>query len=193
MSNRFPESRTNIEAIQRYIEAGGEGVELTDKQQQKFDRLRHMDELIRQAYFGKYQRREDLVKIQMEKFSISRDTAFKDVVDAELVFSSSAPLNKKYFIQRRIEMICDIIARLTKRSETDDDYIDADNSEIAARWEAVLQKYVSAYPDYIPTRSPKNIVYVIQNNLIVTNLTPEQAIQEADIIIRELENDGSAG
>jgi hypothetical protein len=51
---------TNREAIQHYVDAGGEGVELNDLQQKLLDRWRYADELIRQSFFGKYQLREDI-------------------------------------------------------------------------------------------------------------------------------------
>lgn len=191
MSNRLNDA--NREVIQRYVDAGGEGVVLSDLQTTLLTRWRRVDELIRESFFGKFKRREDIAKVMMSECDISRDTAYRDIVNAEHVFSSSAPLNKKYFIQRRIEFICDVIAKLTKSVTAADGKvileIDPDNAEIAARWEAVLQKYIQAYPDYVPARSPKTIIFNIQNNLLVTTLTPETAMQEADMIIEQIEKE----
>jgi hypothetical protein len=186
----------NREVIQRYIDAGGEGVELNEIQQRLLDRWRFADELIRQSFFGKYQLREDIANAIRSKFDVSRDTAYKDIVNAEHVFSSSAPLNKKYFIQRRIEWICHIISELTKpierkneKGDVIDTYIDEDKSAIAAKYEAILQKYVAIYPDYVPMRSPKTIIYNIQQNLLTTGITTEEAFTDADVIITQLTKD----
>lgn len=185
----------NREVIQRYIDAGGEGVELNEIQQRLLDRWRFADELIRQSFFGKYQLREDIVNAIKAKFDVSRDTAYKDIVNAEHVFSSSAPLNKKYFIQRRIEWIASIIAKLAGPVyDLKDDTkiiceIDTENAEIAAKWEAILQKYVACYPDYVPMRSPKTINYIIQQNLLSTNITVEEAFTDAEEIINQLNKD----
>jgi hypothetical protein len=119
MSKRFLDG--NREVIQRYVEAGGEGVELNDVQMKLLERWRHADEMIRQSFFGKYQLREDIANALKTKFEISRDTAYRDIVNAEHVFSSSAPLNKKYFIQRRIEYITYIISELNKAIEIKDE------------------------------------------------------------------------
>lgn len=186
----------NREVIQRYVDAGGEGVELNDIQMKLLDRWRYADELIRQSFFGKYQLREDIANALITKFDVSRDTAYRDIVNAEHVFSSSAPLNKKYFTHRRIEFITYIVSELTKPIEIKDDegkvvksYIDPENAAIAAKWEAVLQKYVEKYPDYVPMRSPKTIIYNIQQNLLTTNITVDEAAQEADVIITQLTKD----
>jgi hypothetical protein len=194
MSKRFLDG--NREVIQRYVEAGGEGVELNDVQMKLLERWRHADEMIRQSFFGKYQLREDIANALKTKFEISRDTAYRDIVNAEHVFSSSAPLNKKYFIQRRIEYITYIISELTKAIEIKDEegkvvksYIDEEKAAIAAKWEGVLQKYVEKYPDYVPMRSPKTIIYNIQQNLLTTNITVEEAATEADVIINQLTKD----
>jgi hypothetical protein len=191
------QSDTNREQIQRYIDAGGEGVDLSDKQQELLKRWRHADELVRQSFFGKFQLREDIAKNIMVTFEVSRDTAWRDITNAETVFSSSAPLNKKYFIQRRIEWISSIIAKLAGPVydlENDTKMIceiEPENAAIAAKWEAILQKYVEAYPDFTPVRSPKNIIYNIQQNLFTTNITVEDAAKEADIIIQQIEDDAT--
>jgi len=185
----------NREVILRYLDAGGEGVELNDVQKKLLDRWRYADEVIRQSFFGKYKLREDIANAIMIKFDVSRDTAYRDIVNAEHVFSSSAPLNKKYLIQRRIEFICSVIAKLTSPVYDLEDEtkvlveFEPENAEIAAKWEAVLQKYVEKYPDYVPMRSPKTIVFNIQNNLLLTDLTPEQAAADAIIIIDQMERD----
>jgi hypothetical protein len=38
-------------------------------------------------------------------------------------------------------------------------------------------------------RSPKTIVFNIQQNLLTTNITVEEAAQEADVIINQLTKD----
>lgn len=191
MSQRFID--TNREAIQRFVEAGGENVELNDIQQKLLDRWRYADNLIRESFFGRYKLREDIATAIMVKFEVARDTAFRDIVNAEAVFSSSAPLNKKYWIHRRIEWICDIISKLTAPVLNDKGEvlveIDPENAAMAAKWESMLQKYIEKYPDLQPKRSPKTIVYNIQNNILATGLTVDEAVQEADVIIKQISKD----
>jgi hypothetical protein len=60
---------------------------------------------------------------------------------------------------------------------------------VIARLEAVLQKYIDKYPDFTPPRSPKNIYYIIQNNnLNVTSITVEQANENFDKVLKQLED-----
>lgn len=98
VSNRY--DSPNVEVIERYLASAGEGIILTELQQKILERLRFADERIRQNN-GRFKRNEIANQVMM-RFNVSRDTAFKDIVNAEHVFSSSAPLNKKYEIQAEL-------------------------------------------------------------------------------------------
>jgi len=167
-----------IETLTRFIQSGGDssGIELLDSHKKILDRIRFADEKIRESN-GKY-KREDIAGFIRGKFEVCRDTAYKDIVMAEAIFSSSYPLNKKYEIQARIELL---------KKKIWDCYIAKDFFN-AAQLEKVLYNYYKIYPDEVPKRSPKNIYYIIQNNNVhVTNLTLEQAAQEAEFLAIELE------
>src|SRR5690348_5938119 len=85
LSKRYESS--HIEVIQLYLASGGIGVELSEFQKTLLDRLRFADEMIRQNH-GRYKRNEIANKIMMQ-FDINRDTAYKDIVNAQHVFASS--------------------------------------------------------------------------------------------------------
>ncbi|MBN8665833.1 MAG: hypothetical protein J0L83_14725 [Chitinophagales bacterium] len=168
----------NRDVIQLYIELHGEESrpELSELQLKLLDRWRYADEIIRKN--NGQRTRELLARDIMDKYGVSRDTAYSDMRNAELVFESSMPLNKKYFIQRRIEFIERKIYEL---------YVQKDNDS-AVKLEAVLQKYIGQYPDYVPRKSPKTIIYQIGAvNVMNTNLTAEQALEGAQEIIEILQ------
>lgn len=183
-NNRSRFLSENRDTILAYVESGGDEsmIQLNDVQKVMLERWRFADELIRKG--GEYFLRENVALRIMDKFSVSRDTAYKDIVSAEHVFYSSAPLNKKYWIQRRVEYIQRIIDNLCTLVEDKGEegkvywMGDADKFEVAARWEAVLQKYIDKFPEFMAPRSPKKIVYNIMNNILVNNST---TIQDADV------------
>jgi hypothetical protein len=198
MSKRLRNKSENRDAILAFVECGGDQtlIELNEVQNRMLIRWRAADELIRKG--GEYFLRENVVKKLMFEFSISRDTAYQDVVSAEHVFSSSAPLNKRYWIQRRVEYLQQIIDKLVQgntESEVDENGKnivtwtgDADAMEVAAKWESVLQKYIDKFPDFIPARSPKKIIYNIQNNLLVNNTTTVmEANEKYEQVLKHLE------
>ena len=165
------------EQIITWLQAGGdsnkEGLIITDKQLELLDRWRYADEKIRESKF----RREQIAGFICSKYNVSRDTAYKDIVNAEYIFSSSYPLNKKYWIQLRIEYL---------QKKINDAYIDRDGFT-ASRLEKELREYIKMYPEQIERKSPKTIVFNIQNNLLQTNQTADTAFREADDIIKQLE------
>jgi hypothetical protein len=136
-------------------------------------------------------------------FQVSRTTAYQDIVNAEAVFASSTPLNKKYRIGLRIEFIEQKIDELygrVKQFEPEDPndeneiedplmkvYRIKENEEYitqAIQLEKVLQKYYDIYPDLVIPRSPKTIIYnLIQNNLPAAPLSVEDALRKAGKII----------
>lgn len=143
-SDRFKSS--HIDIIEAYLQCGGDGIVLTGHQEGILDRLRFADEKIRQGH-GRF-KREEVVGFIKARFGVSRDTAMKDIINAERVFSSSYPLNKSYEIGIQIESVKESI-RLAK-GEND--------------WKAVamlhrdLAKYLEMYPDIIQADTKKNII-----------------------------------
>lgn len=169
---------TNIDAIIQYYEAGGEsneeGITLTDKQVQLDIRWRFAAEKIREQKY----KREQVARFICSEFKVSRDTAFRDIVCAERVHAASYPLNKKFTIQQRIEML------IGKINEC---YIDKDVFN-AAQLEKILQKYLEKFPESSPLRTPAKIIFhVTNNNLLLTQTTPQQALEQADDIIKIIE------
>lgn len=175
----------NRDDILHYLEAGGEensdGITLTEKQLELIDRWRFADEKIRERKYKREQIAQFLIARSAEiGKKISRDTAYRDIVNAEYVFCSSFPLNKKYLIHQRIEFL---------QMKINDCYINNDYLN-AALLEKVLQKYIDSYPETQPMRSPKTIIFNVQNNnntLMVTNMTEQEAMNGIDQFIDKME------
>jgi hypothetical protein len=165
-----------IQTLTDYIQQGGDssGIELTEKDNEVLDRVRFADEKIRENKFS----RELIAKSLIGKYNICRDTAYKMIIMAEHIFSSSYPLNKNAEIERRIEFLKKVINDCI----IDKDFLAASN------FEKSLQKYIDMYKDVTPKRSPKTIVYNIQNNIHQTNVTVEQAMEETEGVLKLLEN-----
>lgn len=149
---RANNSISNLEAIEAYLNAGGEGIILTDIQEQLLDRWTYADELMRQN-IGKLKREEIANRIKI-KYFISKSLAYRDIVNAEKVFSTSTPLNKKYRIQLRIEFLENQI-RLC--AAVNDHFS-------AAQYEKVLQNYYKIYPETIIEDSPKTLIFSFDIN-----------------------------
>lgn len=165
-------------------------VPLNDNQKRRLERWRFADELLRQN--GEYVLRENVVLRIMDKFSVSRDTAYKDVVNAEYVFYSSSPMNKLFFIQRKIDALNKRIYDIEK-SMYDENGIycfDQDKHDVINKIEATIQKYIKDLPELIEQRSPKNIVYkIVQNNLTVNNvITPQEADDKYQAVLKRLQD-----
>lgn len=168
----------NRDDIVRYLEAGGagndEGLLLTEKQTELFKRWEFAAEKIRERKY----KREQIAAFIQGAFQVSRDTAMRDIVNAEYVFAASAPLNKQFLIQNRIELL---------QIKINECYISKDYLN-AGLLEKTLQKYIDIYPETKPVRSKHIINYVIQQNTMnVTNITIEQASWEADDMAKQLE------
>lgn len=170
-------SDTNRDDIVRYLEAGGnnntEGLILSDKQMELYHRWQFAAEKIREQKY----KREQIAQFIIGAYGVSRDTAYRDIVNAEYVFAASYPLNKQFLIQNRIEFL---------QKKINDAFIDKDYAS-AAKLEKELREYIDMYPESKPIRAPKTINFIIQNNLIVTQLTADQAFAEAEVVIKELE------
>lgn len=166
-------SDVNREIIEQYIATDESGITLTEKQEELLIRWRYADELIRQQRYIK----EDVSKFIMKKFNVSRDTAFRDIVSAEAVFSSSTPLNKKYHIGLRIEFL----EKQIRAAATANDF------KAVAMLEKVLANYYDIYPDTVLPSSPRTVVFnLIQNNTTETVIPIPQAVRMANEIIEDL-------
>ena len=170
-------SDTTRDDIIAYLEAGGDsnthGIVLTDKQTALLDRWRYADEKLRE---NKY-KREKIAELIIGRWNVSRDTAWRDIVNAEYVLCSCYPLTKKYEIQRRIEFL---------KEEIYNAKLDKDRDNIS-KLEKVLMEYYKLYPEASRKQSPKTIIFNIQNNLLVVEKTAEQACAESDELIKLLE------
>lgn len=164
----------NWEVIEQYVIAGGEGVPLTDLQRRMYERWVFIDEKLRQNRFRRYEI-WNAVKLH---FGVSIETAKRDMVGAEMVFSATAPLNTKYKIATRIEFI----ERQISRAAAENDYTSV------AKLEAILQKYLENYPDSTAPRSPKKIVMQLTQNIIQGEM---MSTEEAELIIEEELNNGN--
>ncbi len=171
----------NRDTIRLYLQSEPGSVQLTDKQKELLARWSYADETIRSTEVRK---REVIAQMIMNKFTVSKQTAYQDIVNAEDVFSSSTPLNKKYRVQLRIEFLETKIDELYEAKE----YI------AAVMLEKTLQKFYQDYPDITPPRSPKNIVFNVQNNIMpAPGMSAEEALQKARNIINLKPNNPDAG
>lgn len=197
--------------IELYLVSEEGSVQLDDTQKELLRRWEYADELIRKNEM----RRETIAKLIMLKFKpLSRTTAYQDIVNAEAVFASSTPLNKKYRVQLRIEFLEMKISELygmvhldpvdeagNKINDSEEDVFDRidrikGNQEYlheAKELEKVLQKYYHDYPDTITPRTPRNITYNIQyNNLPAPTMSAEEAREKADKILHIKPNEPDA-
>lgn len=173
-------SDLNRDHILRFLEAGGqgntEGILLSAKQQELFNRWQFAAEKIREQKY----KREVIANFIAGSFNVSKDTAWRDIVNAEYVFSAGHPLNKKFIIHNRIEFL---------QAKINEAYIDKDYQS-AAMLEKVLQRYIELYPEIHAATRPQQVIFLVNNNLHVTNITHEQAYQDADEVIKQLEKYG---
>lgn len=161
---------SNRETILSYLESGGEGVELTDLQQSLLERWERADELIKRN-IGK-KNREEVANMLRSIYKYHRATAYKDMMDAEYVFASSKPWNKKYLIGIRIEYC---MKRINEAREMGD-------AKLEATMEQTLQKYIEMYPDDLVEPGTQHIVFNIDNRTIQGQTLPTE---EADFILEQ--------
>ena len=171
-------SDDNRDAILAFVEAGGdgndEGISLSPKQEELYKRWNTAAEKIRERKY----KREQVANFLIAAYGISRDTAYKDIVNAEFIFAASAPLNKKFLTQQRIELLQIKIYECY----VNNDYFNA------ALLEKILQKYIEMYPEQQPLRSPKNITFNIQQNIFNNvTMTVDEAMKDSEDIIKLLE------
>lgn len=161
---------SNRETILSYLESGGEGIELTDLQQSLLERWERADELIKRN-IGK-KNREEVANMLRSIYKYHRATAYKDMMDAEYVFASSKPWNKKYLIGIRIEYC---MKRINEAREMGD-------AKLEATMEQTLQKYIEMYPDDLVEPGTQHIVFNIDNRTIQGQTLPTE---EADFILEQ--------
>ncbi len=188
LSKRDNPVDSNRDAIELFLVSDEGTVELNEVQKKLLERWSYADEQIRKNEM----RRETIAKLIMRKFDVKRTTAYQDIVNAENVFSSSTPLNKRYRVQLRIEFLEMKINELYGMVEPDpqdpqeEDILERvsriqSNKEYyqeAIALEKHLATYYKMYPDIIPKRSPKTIIFqVIGERLPKTNMTVEEALK----------------
>ena len=169
---KVDKGESNRDVVEQYLIAGGEGVQLTDKQKDLLDRWTFADEMMREN-IGRL-KREQIANLIKTKWNISRAMAFQDMVNAEHLFSSSTPLNKKYRVQLRIEFLEGQI-RLAAI---------ANDHFAVANYEKVLQKYYDKYPDVKPDESPKVLIFSFDITKLQDQLMP---LEEVDSILKSQE------
>lgn len=164
---------SNREVIKEFLMAGGEGVELTEKQQALLARWEFADEKIREN-MGKLSRGE-IANMLVYKFGVTLRTAKTDLGNAEYVFSSSNPIHKAHRIGLRIEFM----EKLVLKAANDKDY------KAVASLEKTLAKYLEIYPDITPVEVPKNLIFSFD----VEKLLPKVVdLSEAeDLIDKQIE------
>lgn len=152
----------NLEAIETFLCADEEErlqLELTPKQQEFMNRWNFADDLMRT---GRYDHTE-IAKQIAGKFSISVQAAQDDIRNAQIVFGSSNAINKRYtaYAQiRRLEKHIRLCVQSQKWKEAGD-------------FEKTLQKAIASLPEMQPAKSPRTIVFNIQNNNTF-NVTDEE-------------------
>lgn len=165
MTKQIEAVSSNRDAIEAYEISDG-SIILTDEQETLRERWIFADEAIRR--WTGIHGREAIASMIRHRFDVSRATAFSDIRNAEMVYSSSTPLNKKYTIQRRIELAEKTIAWCLSQDDTDN----------AAKWEKLLQGYIEQYPDDMVRDASKSIVYNLSQTTIVHNVQPVATAEE---------------
>lgn len=173
----------NREVILAYLEAGGVGIELSELQQKLLERWERADELIKRN-IGK-KNREEVANLLKSIYKYHRATAYKDMMDAEYVFASSKPWNKKYLVGIRIEYC---MKRIKDAQESGD-------AKLEAAFEQLLQKYIEMYPDDLVLPGSQSIIFNIDNRTIqghtINTEDAEAIIESALINLPNGKSDGS--
>lgn len=194
---------SNRETIELHLVSEPGKVPLTEKQQDLLDRWIFADELRRRNQLM----RDGIARMIMRRFDVSRATAYQDIVQAEHVFASTAPLNKKYGIQRRIELlemkINEMYEGIKFREDLEEEDAEAEDADFlvklsrlknnehyynaACAAERNLLGYYKLYPDIVPPRSPKTIIFNIQaEKLPASELSLKEAMK-IDGIVEDIE------
>jgi hypothetical protein len=156
---------TNLEVIRAYIIAEGDGITLTEEQEQLKKIIDFTDEQIRSKQ-GQLKRYE-IARIISNRFELTTRTAQRYITLAEDLYSSSAPLNKKYKIQLRIEF-CEQQQQVAMLQ---------DNHDAVTMYERLIQKYIEMYPEMKITRTKRMQTFILPPTIEDTSTSVSEAIE----------------
>ncbi len=166
--------KTHIEAIERYIQHGD--IALTDDQKELMLRIQYADEKKRSRILD----REEIIKLLMARFGISKWRAEQDITDAHRLFGTTRKLNKNYLLAQHIENIEKQIATFEKAHQyslipkLNDNYTYALNS---------LQQDQAEHEV-----SPTTIIFVVKAPSDEKKKTVEELLAEADKLLKKSTN-----
>lgn len=163
--NRKLKPDTTLEVIRAYIIADGEGMTLTEEQQKQKLIIDFTDEQIRQKQG--ILKRFEIARIIANRFEMNTRTAQHYITLAEDLYSSSAPLNKKYKIQLRIEF-CEQQQQIAMLQNDHDAVV---------MFERCIQKYIEMYPEVKVTRTQRMQTFVLPGTVMENTSTIEDAIE----------------
>lgn len=163
--NRKLKPDTTLEVIRAYIIADGEGMTLTEEQQKQKLIIDFTDEQIRQKQG--ILKRYEIARIIANRFDMNTRTAQHYITLAEDLYSSSAPLNKKYKIQLRIEF-CEQQQQIAMLQNDHDAVV---------MFERCIQKYIEMYPEVKVTRTQRMQTFVLPGTVMENTSTIEDAIE----------------
>jgi len=163
--NRKLKPDTTLEVIRAYIIADGEGMTLTEEQQKQKLIIDFTDEQIRQKQG--ILKRYEIARIIANRFDMNTRTAQHYITLAEDLYSSSAPLNKKYKIQLRIEF-CEQQQQIAMLQNDHDAVV---------MFERCIQKYIEMYPEVKVTRTQRMQTFVLPGTVMENASTIEDAIE----------------
>lgn len=156
---------TNLEIIRAYIIAEGDGITLNEEQEKLKKIIDFTDEQIRSKQ-GQLKRYE-IARIIALRFELTTRTAQRYITLAEDLYSSSAPLNKKYKIQLRIEF-CEQQQQIAMLQ---------DNHDAVVLYERCIQKYIEMYPELKITRSKRMQTFILPPSITEGSTTITEAIE----------------
>lgn len=156
---------TTLEVLRAYIIADGVGITLTAEQEEQKEIIDFTDEQIRQKQ-GQL-KRYDIAKIIANRFEITPRTAQRYIQLAEELYSSSAPLNKKYKIQLRIEF-CEQQQQIAMLQNDHDAVV---------MFERCIQKYIEMYPEVKVTRTRRLQTFVLPGTVLENTSSIEDAVE----------------
>lgn len=155
----------HVDNIISYIASDG-AIKLTHAENEIYQRIVFADEMLRQCTMPRMEIRNTI----MQRFGVSRETANRDLVDAEFIFASTAPMNKRYKIGVRIEVTEQHIQKAK----------DAQDWAAVAKLEAVLAKYLEIYPDVKKAKRPQVLIFQMPAEVKEQTIDYNEALQIAD-------------
>ena len=155
---------TTLEVLRAYIISNGVGITLTEEQEQQKEIIDFTDEQIRQKQG--ILKRYEIARIIANRFEINTRTAQRYITLAEDLYSSSAPLNKKYKIQLRIEF-CEQQQQIAMLQNDHDSVV---------MFERCIQKYIEMYPEVKVTRTQRMQTFVLPGTVTENTTSIEDAI-----------------